>query len=97
MISHLDNLSCHYGNYRRLEAQRKWDVTLRKRREIRGIKPEKRLLNMMTGYVTSITAAVSDGAFADKISSLENQMTETQMALCDVYEQVIAVTSATEG
>lgn len=50
MISRLDNLSCHYGNYRRLEAQRKWDVTLRKRREIRGIKPEKRLLNMMTGY-----------------------------------------------
>ena len=51
MISRLDNLSCHYGNYRRLEAQRKWDVTLRKRREIRGIKPEKRLLNMMTGYI----------------------------------------------
>ena len=47
--------------------------------------------------LTSITAAVSDGAFADKISSLENQMTETQMALCDVYEQVIAATSATEG
>ena len=50
MISRSDNSSCHYGNYRRLEAQRKWDVTLRKRREIRGIKPEKRLLNMMTGY-----------------------------------------------
>lgn len=50
MISRLDNFSCHYGNYRRLEAQKKWDVTLRKRREIRGIKPEKRLLNMTTGY-----------------------------------------------
>ena len=46
----MDNFSCHYGNYRRLEAQKKWDVTLRKRREIRGIKPEKRLLNMTTGY-----------------------------------------------
>ena len=49
MISRLDNLSCHYGNYRRLEAQRKWDVTLRKRREIRGIKPEKRLADAELG------------------------------------------------
>ena len=55
------------------------------------------ILNAATAQLTSITAAVSDGAFADKISSLEKQMTETQMALCDVYEQVITVTSATEG
>ena len=55
------------------------------------------ILDAATAQLTSITAAVSDGAFADKISSLENQMTETQMALCDVYEQVIAATSATEG
>lgn len=57
MISHSDNLSCHYGNYRRLEAQRKWDVTLRKRREIRGIKPGKRLLNadiVLTGRKTVV-------------------------------------------
>lgn len=57
----------------------------------------KTILDAATAQLTSITTAVSDGAFADKISSLENQMTETQMALCDVYEQVIAVTSATEG
>ena len=55
------------------------------------------VLTAATEQLTSITNAVSDGAFADKISSLENQMTETQMALCDVYEQVIAATSATEG
>ena len=55
------------------------------------------ILDAATAQLASITAAVSDGAFADKISSLENQMTETQMALCDVYEQVIAATSATEG
>ena len=53
----------------------------------------KTILDAATAQLT----AVSDGAFADKISSLENQMTETQMALCDVYEQVIAATSATEG
>ena len=57
----------------------------------------KTILDAATAQLTSITTAVSDGAFADKISSLENQMTETQMALCDVYEQVIAATSATEG
>ena len=57
----------------------------------------KTILDAATAQLTSITTAVSDGAFADKISSPENQMTETQMALCDVYEQVIAATSATEG
>ncbi len=57
----------------------------------------KTILDAATAQLTSITTAVSDGAFADKISSLENQMTETQMAWCDVYEQVIAATSATEG
>ncbi len=29
-----------------------------------------------------------------KVTSLEGQVTDTQMALCDVYEQIIAVTSA---
>ena len=57
----------------------------------------KTILDAATKQLTSITAAVSDGAFADKIASLESQMTETQMALCDVYEQVIAVTSTGEG
>ena len=57
----------------------------------------KTILDAATAQLTSITTAVSDGAFADKISSLENQMTETQMALFDVIEQVIAATSATEG
>lgn len=33
-----------------------------------------------------ITELVSAGAFADKITSLEAQMTDTQIALCDVYE-----------
>lgn len=41
----------------------------------------KTILDAATAQLTSITTAVSDGAFADKISSLENQMTETQMAL----------------
>lgn len=46
--------------------------------------------------IQDIVATVNDGAFIDKIVSLENQMTETQMALCDVYEQVIAVMNAQE-
>lgn len=32
----------------------------------------------------------------EKVTSLEGQLTETQLALCDVYEQVIAVTAAKE-
>lgn len=31
-----------------------------------------------------------------KVTTLEDQLTETQLALCDVYEQVIAVASAGE-
>lgn len=54
------------------------------------------ILTSAATQLQSIVAAVSDGAFLDKILSLEDQMTETQMALCDVYEQVIAVTSAGE-
>ena len=50
------------------------------------------ILTAAAAQLTSITNAVSDGAFADKIASLESQMTETQMGLCEVYEQVIAGT-----
>ena len=31
-----------------------------------------------------------------KVSSLETNLDNTQMALCDVYEQLIAVTSAAD-
>lgn len=31
-----------------------------------------------------------------KVSSLESNLDNTQMALCDVYEQLIAVTSAAD-
>lgn len=55
------------------------------------------ILDAATAQLTSITAAVSDGAFAEKIKALETQMTETQMALCDVYEQVISTATDTEG
>ena len=55
------------------------------------------ILKSSAEQIKSVTGAVSDGAFVDKIASLENQMTETQMALCDVYEQVIAVSGNTEG
>lgn len=54
------------------------------------------ILTSAATQLQNIVAAVSDGAFLDKILSLEDQMTETQMALCDVYEQVIAVASAGE-
>ena len=57
----------------------------------------KSILDAATKQLTSITNAVSDGAFAEKIASLESQMTETQMGLCEVYEQVIAATSTEEG
>lgn len=33
----------------------------------------------------------------EKVTSLEGQVTDTQMALCDVYEQIVAVTSTTGG
>lgn len=35
-------------------------------------------------------------ALKTKVSSLESNLDNTQMALCDVYEQLIAVTSATD-
>lgn len=35
-------------------------------------------------------------ALQKKVTTLEDQLTETQLALCDVYEQVIAATSAGE-
>lgn len=35
-------------------------------------------------------------ALTKKIGSLESQITDAQLALCDVYEQVIAVTLAGE-
>lgn len=54
------------------------------------------ILTSAATQLQNIVAAVSDGAFLDKILSLEDQMTETQMALCDVYEQVIAVAAAGE-
>ena len=34
----------------------------------------------------NIIAAVNDGAFVEKIASLETQVTDAQIALCDVYE-----------
>lgn len=42
----------------------------------------------------TVVAAVGDGAFVEKLGALETQVTQTQMALCDVYEQVIAVATA---
>ena len=36
-------------------------------------------------------------ALTEKVTSLEGQVTDTQMALCDVYEQIVAVTSTTGG
>lgn len=35
-------------------------------------------------------------ALKNKVSSLESNLDNTQMALCDVYEQLIAVTSAAD-
>lgn len=35
-------------------------------------------------------------ALKAKVSSLETNLDNTQMALCDVYEQLIAVTSAAD-
>lgn len=35
-------------------------------------------------------------ALKNKVSSLETDLDNTQMALCDVYEQLIAVTSAAD-
>lgn len=40
---------------------------------------------------------VEKAALAEKVESLEGQVTDTQMALCDVYEQMVAVTSVMEG
>ena len=34
----------------------------------------------------NIVAAVNDGAFVDKIASLESQVTDAQIGLCEVYE-----------
>ena len=36
-------------------------------------------------------------ALAEKVTTLEGQVTDTQMALCDVYEQIVAAASTTGG
>lgn len=35
-------------------------------------------------------------ALQKKVSSLESQLTDAQLALCDVYEQIIAIAGAGE-
>jgi len=50
------------------------------------------VLESATAQIQSITELVADGAFADKIFSLETQMTDTQIALCDVYELALGGT-----
>ena len=35
-------------------------------------------------------------ALQEKVSSLESQLTDAQLALCDVYEQIIAIAGAGE-
>ncbi len=47
------------------------------------------VLESSTAQLEKVVAAVNDGAFVDKIKSLENQMTDAQLALCDVYELVL--------
>ena len=47
------------------------------------------VLASSTAQLEKVVAAVNDGAFVDKIKSLENQMTDAQLALCDVYELVL--------
>ena len=47
------------------------------------------MLASSTAQLEKVVAAVNDGAFVDKIKSLENQMTDAQLALCDVYELVL--------
>jgi len=36
-------------------------------------------------------------ALSEKVTSLEGQVTDTQLALCDVFEQLVAATSSGEG
>ena len=47
------------------------------------------VLESSTAQLEKVVSAVNDGAFVDKIKSLENQMTDAQLALCDVYELVL--------
>ena len=47
------------------------------------------VLDSSTAQLEKVVSAVNDGAFVDKIKSLENQMTDAQLALCDVYELVL--------
>ena len=44
------------------------------------------VLASSTAQLEKIVAAVNDGAFVDKIASLEAQVTDTQMGLWEVYE-----------
>lgn len=44
------------------------------------------VITSAAGQLQNIIEAVSDGAFADKIASLETQMTDAQIGLCEVYE-----------
>ena len=45
----------------------------------------------------TIPSLTDKAALTEKVTSLEGQVTDTQMALCDVYEQIVAVTSTTGG
>lgn len=45
---------------------------------------------------TMVELQEENEALKNKVSSLETNLDNTQMALCDVYEQLIAVTSAAD-
>lgn len=66
-----------------------------------GYLAQAKLLEAESKTIPTLQQQVADleadkAALADKVTTLEGQVTDTQMALCDVYEQVIAVTSAGE-
>ena len=57
--------------------------------------------NAISGFddqstLKEIAKMIDDEALKTKVSSLETNLDNTQMALCDVYEQLIAVTSAAD-
>ena len=66
-----------------------------------GYLAQAKLLEAEGKTIPTLQQQVADleadkAALTDKVTTLETQVTDTQVALCEVYEQVIAATSAGE-
>lgn len=86
----------------RAETKKESAPAQRERTQANGYLAQAKLHEAEGKTIPSLQQQVADletdkAALTEKVTSLEGQVTDTQMALCDVYEQIVAVTSTTGG